>query len=77
MGVGIVLGAVVSILRMGLLGRESLQPLVEILAKALFVVVDEHASGNVHRVDERYSLPDPTFGNALLNVRCNVDKRTP
>jgi hypothetical protein len=55
---GVVLaGIVVPVLRDGLVWGELLQPALVVLVQAGFVVVDKDGGGNVHGVNQRFTIP--------------------
>jgi hypothetical protein len=69
-GVGVVLaGAVVGVaLGRSVEGSELLQPLLVVLVQSRFVVVDEHAGRDVHRVAQHQALADAAFADDLLDL---------
>ena len=76
-GVSVVLAAIVRVLGMGMLGGELFQPLFKIPVKARFIVVDEDAGRNVHRIDEAESLADAALAHAGFDLCGYVHKRAP
>ena len=42
--------------------------------KAAFVVVDEHARGDMHRAYKGQSLTDATFAEASINLVRDIDE---
>ena len=74
-GVGIVLGAIVRVLGMGMLGREFFQPLFKIAVQAGLVVIDENARRDVHGVNKAESLADAALAQAGLDLRGDIHKR--
>ena len=69
-GVGIVFaGAVVVVpLRRRIERRQLFQPLVVVAVQPRLVVVDEHAGGDVHRVDQHQAVLHAAFGDQPLDV---------
>jgi hypothetical protein len=76
MSVGIVLSAIVSVLRVRVLGGQFFQPLFKVAVEPLFVVVNEHAGRNVHGIDETQTFPDSAFFETPDDFRRDVEKRT-
>jgi hypothetical protein len=42
-----------------------------------FIVVNEHRSGDVHRIDQTKTFGDVASSNDLLDLRRNVDESPP
>ena len=45
----------------------------KVMVESALVVVDEHACGNVHGIDEYKPLPHAALIHCLLNLRSNID----
>src|SRR4030095_4663767 len=73
-GVRVVFGAVVAVLAVGFLGREFLQPDLEIVVQPAFIVVDENAGSDVHRVDQAQAFTDAAFTDGLRDIIGNVQE---
>lgn len=67
MSVGIVLVAIVPVLTVGLFRSQFFQPGFVILMEAAFIVVDEYAGGDVHRIDQTEAFLNATFVQAFLD----------
>lgn len=72
--VGVVLGGVVPVLAVGLLRGQLLQPGLEVLVEAGFVVIDEDARGDVHRIAQQEPFLDAAFVEALLDLGRDVEE---
>jgi hypothetical protein len=74
MGVGIIFESIVPILAVRFLGRQRLEPFLEILVQSRFIVVDEYGSGDVHRVAKEESIPDSGFPKAFFDIGRDMEK---
>lgn len=75
MRVGVVLpGAVVLVVRDRFMRGQSFQPDLVILQQAVFRIVDEDRSGDVHRVDQTEALLDAALLHQLLDRGGDVDE---
>ncbi len=72
--IGIIFKTIVTVLAVRFLGSQLLKPDLHVVMQAAFVVVDENAGCNVHRIDQYQSLPDAAFAQAKLYLRSDVDK---
>lgn len=75
MGIAVVFpGSIVPILTDGLVGGKPLQPLLVVLVKTAFIVVDEHRCRNVLGIYEDQTFLDPALAQALLHFGRDVDE---
>ena len=73
--VGVVFaGPVVSIGVRRCVRRQFFQPQLIIVMKARFVVVDEHRSSDVHRVDQTKAFHYAASVNDFLDLGCDIDE---
>jgi len=73
--VGIVFASVVvAILVDRFVGSEFFKPCRVVAMESSFVVVYEHGSGDVHRIDKNEPLPDAAFMKALFDLSRDVDE---
>ncbi len=74
-GVGIVFAAVVvPILVYRLVGGELFEPCGVVAMESAFVVVNEHGSGDMHRVDKNEPLPNAAFMKTFFDLSRDVDE---
>jgi hypothetical protein len=75
-GIGIVFtGAVmVVVVRIGIEGGQLFEPDAEVMVQSTFIIVDEHAAGNVHAVDQRQAFFDATGLKSILHLMRDVHK---
>jgi len=74
-GVGIVFAAVVvAILVDRIVGGELFEPCGVVAMESAFVVVNEHGSGDMHRVDKNEPLPNAAFMKAFFDLSRDVDE---
>jgi hypothetical protein len=74
MGVGVVLGAIVTVLTVRFFRREFLEPFFEIGMEAAFVVIDEDAGRDVHGIDQTQTLLDAAGAKASIDLRGDVEQ---
>ena len=63
---------VVVVVRIGIKGRELLEPDTKVVMQAAFIVVDKNAAGNVHAVDQRQAFFNPAGLKSILHLWSNV-----
>ena len=66
MGIGVVLPHVVLVLLDRCMRCQFFQPHIVVVVQAGFVVIDEHRSGDVHRIGQHQSFADAAFVNSRL-----------
>ena len=78
MGIAIIFsGAVMSILGDRLMRRQLFQPLPVVLPQSAFMVVNEDAGRNVHRIDQTEPFLNPTFVQGCFYLSGDVDQLNP
>jgi hypothetical protein len=76
-GVGVVLEAVVLILRVRLFRSQFLQPDLEVVMKPRLIVINKNAGGYVHGVTQHKAFLYAAFIQTLFNLRRDIDKFPP
>lgn len=75
MGVGIVLtGSIVQIKGMRLFRCQVFEPLFEVSMQTAFIVINENAGGDVHRIDEAKPFRNFAFDEAFFHLAGDVAK---
>ena len=68
-GVGVVLATVVTVAGDRLVGREPLEPVVDVRRSGRLGVVDVDGRGDVHRIDEHEAVLDPGGARRTASTR--------
>ena len=78
MGISVVFtGAIVSIGERRIMRCKFFEPYVVIIMQPRFIIVDEHLSGDMHRVHQTKAFSHTALLNELLDFRCDVDEPAP
>ena len=77
MRIGIVFAVIVTVLFNRLMRSKFLEPDLEIMVKAGFIVIDEDGSSDMHGIDQNQSFLNTTLPETCFNLRSDIDESPP
>jgi hypothetical protein len=77
MGIGIILTYIMTILGNRLMRSKVFQPLIEIMMKPRFIVINKDRSSDMHSVDKDQSFSDTALFEAFFYFWSDIDEGPP